>query len=90
MTHNIHPTAILEDGARVAESAVIGPYCVIGSDVVVEENVVLKAHVYVEGCTTIGEGTIVYPFASLGTAPQDLKYAGEKSELLIGKNNTIR
>ena len=87
---SIHPTAIVEEGAEIAESASIGPYCIIGSDVKIHDNVTLKAHVVVEGRTTIGEGTTVYPFASLGTVPQDLKYAGESSELVIGKNNTIR
>lgn len=87
---SIHPTAIIEEGARIVDSANIGPYCVIGPDVEIHDNVTLKAHVVVDGCTTIGEGTTVYPFASLGSAPQDLKYAGEKTTLVIGKNNTIR
>lgn len=90
MTTNIHPTAIIEEGAQIAKSVVIGPYCCISSDVTLKDNVVLRAHVCVEGLTTIGEGTIVYPFVSLGTPPQDLKYSGEKSALIIGKNNTIR
>lgn len=86
----IHPTAIIEDGAQIAKSANIGPYCVIGPHVIIHDNVTLKSHVCVDGYTTIGEGTTVYPFASLGAAPQDLKYAGEPSKLIIGKNNTIR
>ena len=86
----IHPTAIIESGAQISESATIGPYCVIGPHVVIGDHVELKSHVAVDGRTTIGEGTIVYPFASLGAATQDLKYAGEPSELIIGKKNTIR
>ena len=87
---SIHPTAIIADGAKVAESAIIGPYCVVGPDVVLAEKVELKSHVAVDGRTRIGEGTVVYPFASLGHAPQDLKFSGERSELNIGAHNTIR
>ncbi len=90
MSHNIHSTAIIEDGADISEGAVIGPYCYVGSDVVIENNVELKSHIHIEGITKIGSGTRVFPFASLGTIPQDLKYSGEKSELIIGKNNIIR
>jgi len=90
MTDNIHPTAIIEEGATISETAQIGPYCCVGSDVVLNDNVVLKSHIHIEGVTTIGEGTNVFPFTSLGTPPQDLKFSGEKSELIIGKNNTIR
>lgn len=90
MSLKIHPTAIVSPEATVSSSAVIGPYCVVGPEVTLDERVRLVSHVYVEGRTHIGEGTQVYPFASLGTPPQDLKYAGEKSELIIGKNNTIR
>ncbi len=87
---SIHPTAIIADGAKVAKSANIGPYCVIGPDVTLAEGVELKSHVCVDGRTQIGEGTVVYPFASLGHAPQDLKFSGEPSELIIGAHNTIR
>ncbi len=90
MNKNIHPTAIISPEATISSSASIGPYCVIGPGVSLAERVRLVSHVYIEGRTEIGEGTQVYPFASLGTPPQDLKYAGEKSELIIGKNNTIR
>lgn len=90
MSSNIHPTAIIEDGATISKSARIGPFCYVGSKVTLKDDVVLKTHVNIEGRTTLGEGTIVYPFASLGTAPQDLKYAGEDTALIIGKNNTIR
>jgi len=87
---SIHSTAIIEDGAQIGAHVNIGPYCVIGSDVVLGDNVTLKSHVVIEGHTRIGKGTTVYPFASLGSAPQDLKFAGEASTLVIGENNTIR
>lgn len=87
---NIHPTAIISDGAKIAASAKIGAYCVIGAEVEISENVELKSHVVVDGKTLIGAGTVVFPFASLGTDPQDLKFAGEKATLVIGKNNKIR
>lgn len=90
MSQNIHPTAIIEDGAKIGQDVTIGPYCTIGADVTLGDRVTLKAHVHIEGVTFVGEGTEIYPFASLGTAPQDLKFAGEKSELIIGKNNKIR
>ena len=87
---SIHPTAVIEDGAKIPETAKIGPYCVVGPNVELGEHVELKSHVVVGGYTSIGEGTVIYPFASIGMAPQDLKYAGEESRLIIGKNNTIR
>jgi len=82
-TH-IHPTAVIEEGAKIGTGCSIGPYCIIGPDVKLGDNCALKAHVVVEGRTTIGEGTRIFPFASIGTMPQDLKYAGEPSELIIG------
>jgi UDP-N-acetylglucosamine acyltransferase len=86
----IHPTSIIEPGARVAASAKIGPYCMIGPEAVIGENCVLHGHVAISGITEIGEGTQIFPFASLGYQPQDLKFHGEKSRLVIGKNNMIR
>lgn len=86
----IHQTAIIETGAKVHESAFIGPYCLIGSEVEIAANVRLESHVVVVGKSSIGEGTRVFPFASLGHQPQDLKFKGEKSSLVIGKNNLIR
>ncbi len=86
----IHSTAIIEEGAQIGDNCQIGPYCTVGPHVVLGKNITLKSHVVVDGRTTIGEGTTIYPFASIGTAPQDLKYHGEPSELIIGKNNTIR
>ena len=86
----IHPTAIVAPGAELAGDVVIGPYCVIGRDVRLGRRVSLRSHAVVDGRTTIGEGTRLFPFASIGLEPQDLKYRGEKSELVIGCNNTIR
>ena len=86
----IHPTAIVAPGAELAGDVVIGPYCVIGGGVRLGRRVSLRSHAVVDGRTTIGEGTRLFPFASIGLEPQDLKYRGEKSELVIGCNNTIR
>lgn len=87
---NLHPTAIIEDGATIGADVEIGPYCVIGKDVVLAAGVRLESHVVVQGRTKIGAGTHIFPFASIGTQPQDLKYGGEASELTIGENNVIR
>lgn len=87
---SIHPTAIIEDGARLADSVSIGPYCVIGPEVELGDGVVLQSHVAVAGRTRIGDGTRIWPFASIGHQPQDLKFKGEPSRLVIGKNNMIR
>ena len=86
----IHPSAIIDEKAVLADGVKIGPYCVIGPDVSLGADVELKSHVVIDGCTEIGAGCTIYPFVSLGAAPQDLKYAGEKSRLIIGQNNTIR
>ena len=87
---NIHPTAIIEDGATVASTVSVGAYCHVGAQVTLDENVVLHSHVVIAGDTVVGAGTEIYPFASIGHAPQDLKFEGEHSRLIIGKNNTIR
>lgn len=88
--NTIHPSAIIDSKAKIGANVSIGPFCVIGPNVTLGDNVELKSHVVIEGHTTIGEGCRVFPFASLGHAPQDLKYHGEPSQLIIGKNNTIR
>ncbi len=88
--NHIHPTAIIANGAQIAPTAVIGAYCVLGEHVVIADDVELKAHVVVDGRTSIGKGTVVYSFASLGSRPQDLKYKGEPSTLEIGEYNQIR
>ena len=86
----IHQTAIIEDGASVHPDADVGPFCVVGKDVMLAADVTLKSHVAVAGNTKIGRGTTIFPCASIGHAPQDLKYNGENSELVIGENCTIR
>jgi UDP-N-acetylglucosamine acyltransferase len=86
----IHPTAIVDPQAKIAESAEIGPYCVIGPEVEVGAATRLMAHVYVEGPTVIGEENIFFPYSSIGVASQDLKYKGERAETRIGDRNRIR
>ncbi|MCB1367432.1 MAG: acyl-ACP--UDP-N-acetylglucosamine O-acyltransferase [Rhodobacteraceae bacterium] len=87
---SIHASAIVADGAVIGAGVRIGPYCVVGPDVILGSGVVLDSHVVVAGQTTIGEGTRIWPFASVGTEPQDLKFAGEKTRVEIGRNNRIR
>ena len=87
---NIHPTAIIADGAQIHQSVKIGPYCIIGAHVQIGEGTELKSHVVIEGHTTIGMHNQIFPFASLGLVPQDLKYKGEFSTLTIGDHNIIR
>jgi UDP-N-acetylglucosamine acyltransferase len=86
----LHPTAVVAPGAALAGDVTIGPYCIVGEHVVLDAGVTLRSHVVVEGHTTIGAGTRIFPFASIGLEPQDLKYRGEESALVIGRNNTIR
>ena len=86
----IHPTAIVEEGAKIGNSCTIGPYCCIGPEVTLDDKVTLDSHVVISGNTFIGKGTRIWPFASVGSNPQDLKYSGEKTTLTIGENNSIR
>lgn len=86
----IHASAVIEDGAQIDPSATIGPFCVIGAEVVIGPRVELKSHVVVTGRTEIGEDTTVFSFAVIGEIPQDLKFKGEASRLVIGKRNRIR
>jgi UDP-N-acetylglucosamine acyltransferase len=87
---DIHSSSIVEDGARLGENVFVGPFCSIGADAVLEDGVRLVSHAVVAGRTTIGPNTHIYPFASIGHQPQDLKYQGERSSLEIGANNIIR
>lgn len=87
---NIHPTAIVEQGATLADDVRIGAYSVIGPNVELGAGVIVESHVVVGGHTRIGENTHIFPFASIGLKPQDLKFKGEESELIIGKRNQIR
>ncbi|QCE35550.1 acyl-ACP--UDP-N-acetylglucosamine O-acyltransferase [Acetobacteraceae bacterium] len=86
----VHPTAIIEKGAILGNGVHIGPWCHIDSNVIIGDNVRLHSSVSISGRTKIGNGVEVYPFATIGLAPQDLKYQGEDSECLIGDNTIIR
>lgn len=86
----IHPTALIEPGAEIADGVIIGPYCHVGSQVVLRDRVELISHVSITGQTHIGAGTKVYPFACLGHPPQSRRYEGEAVRLVIGQNNKIR
>ena len=90
MASFIHETAIVAERARIGSDCYIGAFCTVGDEVVLGDNVRLDSHVVVDGKTTIGDETHVYPFVSIGLAPQDLKYAGEPTGTEIGKRNHIR
>jgi UDP-N-acetylglucosamine acyltransferase len=87
---SVHPSSIIAAGAVVPDSCTIGPFCTIGPEVVLGEHCNLISHVVVDGRTRIGDRNTIYPFASIGVAPQDLKYHGEPTETVVGDNNTIR
>ena len=86
----IHPSAVVEDGAVIADGAVVGPFCTVGAAVRLGPAVELKSHAVVTGRTELGEGSVVFPFATVGEIPQDLKFAGEDTRLVIGKRCRIR
>ena len=86
----IHPSAIIEPGAKIANDVIIGPFSYIGAEVVLQSGVEIKSHVVVTGNTEVGHSTVIYPFAVVGEIPQDLKFNGEHTSLKIGKNNQIR
>lgn len=86
----IHPTAVIAKGAVIGAGVEIGPYCCVGPKVRLGDKVNLKSHVVIDGNTTVGAGTGIFPFASIGQRPQDLKYQGEDSRLEIGRDNVIR
>jgi UDP-N-acetylglucosamine acyltransferase len=87
---SIHPTALVDPRAELDSSVEVGAYSVIGPGVRVGRGTRIKSHVVVEGNTTLGEDNTIFPFASVGSIPQDLKYKGEASQLIIGNHNTIR
>jgi len=90
MANNIHPTAIIEDGATIGADVKVGAYSVIGKDVILGDGNQILSHVVISGNTTIGKNNKFFPFASIGNAPQDLKYKGEPTKLEIGDNNIFR
>jgi len=86
----IHPSAVIEPGAKIADDVSVGPFSFIGAEVVLHSGVEIKSHVVITGNTEIGRETVIYPFAVVGEIPQDLKFSGEKTSLKIGKRNRIR
>ena len=86
----VHASAIVEDGAVIGPGCVVGPFCTIGAAVKLGAGVELKSHVVVSGDTEIGDETVIFPFSVIGEIPQDLKFAGEDTKLVIGKRNRIR
>lgn len=90
MTSSIHETAIISSGAQIGSGCHIGPFSTVGSACVIGDGVRLESHVVVDGRTTIGDNSHIFPFVSIGLAPQDLKYAGESTATEIGRRNQIR
>ena len=86
----IHKTAIVDKNAKISDKVEIGPYSIIGPEVEIGSGTVVHSHVNIVGNTKIGENNQIFPFASIGTRPQDLKYKGEKNSLIIGNNNKLR
>lgn len=87
---HIHPSAVIEPGAQIGAGVEIGPFCVVGPQVRLADGVVLKSHVAIAGETSVGPETVIFPFASIGEVPQDLKFKGERAQLEIGARNRIR
>lgn len=90
MQTHIHPTAIIEPGAEIGHGVKIGPFCTVARKVVLEDGVELVSHVAVDGRTRVGAGAKLFPFSTVGLAPQDLKYKGEDTETVIGPRTQIR
>lgn len=86
----IHPSAIVEPGARIAAGVTVGPFSIIGPEVTLAEGVTVKSHAVVTGWTEMGEGSVVFPFATVGEVPQDLKFKGEHTRLIVGRRTRIR
>lgn len=87
---SIHPTAVVPESTVLGDGCLIGPYCILGKDVVLGKNNILYSNVIIDGHTTIGDNNKIFPYAVLGTDPQDLKFSGEPTRLRIGSYNTIR
>ncbi|MDX2083571.1 MAG: acyl-ACP--UDP-N-acetylglucosamine O-acyltransferase [Rickettsiales bacterium] len=90
MTTKIHSSAIVDKRAQIADNVEIGAYSTIGAEVKIGAGTIVKSHVVIDGDTIIGKNNIIYPFTTIGLAPQDLKFKGEKSKVIIGDNNSIR
>jgi len=90
MAAQVHPAAHVEKGAELADGVVVGPGAYVGSQVKVGKGTIIEAHAHLAGATEIGEGNHIFPFASVGTRPQDLKYKGEPTRLIVGNRNQIR
>jgi UDP-N-acetylglucosamine acyltransferase len=90
MSKNFHHTAIVSPDAQIANDVVIGPYSIIGDNVKIDSGTILKSHIVIDGNVTIGRNNIIYPFVTIGLEPQDLKFNGEESQIIIGDNNKIR
>lgn len=86
----IHPSSVIDAKAKIGAGVSIGPFCVVGPDVSIGDDCILHSHVVLDGKTTLGKGNKIFPFASIGTRPQDLKFHGEQSTLIIGDRNMIR
>ena len=86
----VHPSAVIHPGARLGANVRIGPYCILGDEVEIEEGSELMAHVYMDGPLHVGPGNRFFPYSSIGVVPQDLKFHGERTETVIGKENTFR
>ena len=86
----INNSSVIDKEAKIGKNVKVGPFCYIGPKVYIGDDVELISNVHLEGNTKIGKGTKIFPFASIGTQPQDLKYKGESNSLEIGENNTIR
>jgi len=86
----IHPSAIIEEGAEIGPDCRIGPFCIVGAEARLGAGVILKSHAIVTGWTEIGDGTEIFPFSNIGDIPQDKKFGGERTQLIVGKRNRIR
>jgi UDP-N-acetylglucosamine acyltransferase len=89
-TELVHPTAVVHPGARLAAGVRVGPYCVVGEEVEIEDGCEFMAHVFLEGPLRIGPGNKFFPYSSIGVEPQDMKFHGERTETIIGRENTFR
>jgi UDP-N-acetylglucosamine acyltransferase len=87
---HVHPSAIVDPRAELDSAVEVGPYCIVGAGVKIGKGTKIHSHAVIQGRTTLGEGNVIFPFSTIGSIPQDLKYKGEPSELLIGNRNTIR